>query len=352
MTVVGPVSPFRGGIALHTDALVKELLSNGNDVRVESWAHQYPRLLFKGFQPRRDDRVERSSVYFRLSWWNPFTWVGVGLRNRGRKFILVGVTPFQYPIFLCILLFGAAILGRRSVVIAHNVTPHETSRFDRFLTALLFRTVGSVVTHSNSEYQEALRFQPNCRLARLPYHGPQMGSETPPFTRTNRILFLGYVREYKGLDLLIAALSRTENTPSLIVAGEFWQPMSQYQELCELHQLAQRVEFRPGYVEDTEVPNLLDQVDLLVLPYRSSTATQLPAIARARRTPTIVTPVGDLANSVEHGKNGIVASGATTKALAEAIDLAYKNLRFLSDNCSEPRLGQEWEQYLGTLLKG
>jgi glycosyltransferase involved in cell wall biosynthesis len=199
----------------------------------------------------------------------------------------------------------------------------------------------------------ACRYRGEARLAKLPYHGPRWDAELPPFRRTDRILFLGYVRDYKGLDLLIEALSKSEEMPALVVAGEFWQPVSKFRELAEKHRVAERVEFRPGFVDETDLLALLDQVDLLVLPYKSATATQLPALARTRKTPTIVTPVGELANSVEHMKNGIVASQVTADAIAQAIASAYNSdlLRALSENCSPPDERLEWDLYLKALLE-
>ena len=353
VTVVGPVRPYRGGIALHTDLLIDRMRNQGLNVKVESWAQQYPRFLYQGFRPRRSDRVHQPSVSFRLSWWNPFSWISAGFRNRRRKVVLIGVTPFQYPIFLCVLLFSGALISRRSVLIAHNVTPHETTRLDRVMTTFFFRCVVVVLTHSRPEYEKARSLKANSRLATLPYHGPTWNSEVPHFKQTNQILFLGYVREYKGLDLLIEALSKVDLATSLIVAGEFWQPISRFQELCKTHQLTERVDFRPGFVEDIELEKLLDEVDLLVLPYRSATATQLPALARTRRTPSIVTPVGELANCVEHMKNGVVASHVTSDAIAQAISSVYHSdlLKSLSENCLPPDESSEWGLYMQVLLE-
>lgn len=352
VTVVGPVSPYRGGIALHTDQLVRELKKRGLDVKVESWAHQYPPILFKGFRPKRPDRVESPFKKYRLSWWNPVSWIRAGLRNRGRRFILVGVTPFQYPIFFFVLLSGSAVFTRHSILIAHNVTPHESSILDRALTRFLFPLLGSVVTHSEPELVAARVFTSRVQRCSLPFHGTLEKSDARRHGSTRSLLFVGFVREYKGLDLLIEALAMVPQDISLVIAGEFWEPLERYSSLCKHHGVETRVTFKNGFVEDDVLAVLLDQADALILPYRSATSTQLPKIGRSRGVPSIVTPVGGLPETVSQGINGLVASGITPQDIAQSIGELYENdlLTVLRKGCEPPDESSEWSAYVSSIL--
>ena len=352
LTVIGPVSPYRGGIALHTDQLVRELRKRGLNVNVESWAHQYPPILFKGFRPRRSDRVESPFINFRLSWWNPVSWIRAGLRNRGHKFILVGVTPFQYPIFFCLLLSGSAVFTRRSILIAHNVTPHESSILDRALTRFLFRLLGAVITHSEPELEAAQVFTSRVKRCSLPFHATLEKSDAPRYGSRRSLLFVGFVREYKGLDLLIEALTMVSPDISLVIAGEFWEPLERYSSLCEQHNVRARVTFNEGFVEDDALAVLLDQADALILPYRSATSTQLPKIGRSRGVPSIVTPVGGLPETISPGLNGLVASSSTSHDIAQAIEKLYEDdlLTVLRKGCTPPNENIEWDAYLSAIM--
>jgi glycosyltransferase involved in cell wall biosynthesis len=329
-----------------------ELRKRHSDVRVESWSRQYPGNVYKGFQPKRSDQKESSSVYFRLSWRNPLSWLRTGFRNRGRKFILIGVTPFQFPIYFFILLSGSALINRRSILIAHNVTPHESSIVDRALTKFLFRHLGIVITHSEHEHEAARLFTSRVERCSLPFHANLERTDAPRYGCTRSLLFVGFVREYKGLDLLIEALTMTPSDISLVIAGEFWEPLERYSSLCALHQVETRVTFSEGFVEDDVLAELLDQADALILPYRSATSTQLPKLARSRGVPSIVTPVGGLPETISPGLNGLVAPGASPKDLAQTIGKLYDDdlLAILRKGCKPPNETDEWDAYLSTFI--
>lgn len=352
LTIVGPVSPYRGGIALHTDRLSEELQVRGFDVVVESWSHQYPKNLYRGFQPRVIGQRECPSVYFQLSWRNPVSWLRVGIRNRGRKFVLIGVTPFQFPIYVLILLFGGALFNRKSVLLAHNVIPHESSIFDRALTKFLYRRLGAVVTHSETELEAAKFFTDRVSRCALPFHATLEKSAPSRSGVTKNLLFVGFVREYKGVDLLIEALTMVPQDISLIIAGEFWDPLERYIALCKHYEVEHRVSLIDGFVEDHVLAELFNQADALILPYRNATSTQLPKLGRSRGVPSIVTPVGGLPETISPGLDGLVTPGLSPREIAQTVEKLYENdlLMSLKAGCDPPDESSEWDCYLSTFV--
>jgi glycosyltransferase involved in cell wall biosynthesis len=310
------------------------LAEAGHEVTIESWSAQYPARLYPGqltvdidkpelplFHPTRRD----------LSWRRPDGWFRRG-RTIGRGsdlVILMSHSPVQVPAYLSIL----KALGKsraRSVLIANNVTAHESHMSDRFLTRALLRRVDAILVHSSEDAAAACNLSSKPVLqAALPAHFPEGPNSEPseaPSKREvkNSLLFFGLVRPYKGLDVLLRAMSLATARPHLVVAGEFWQSENEVRSLIAQLRLSSRVTVRPGYVNAADIPSLFRAADALVLPYRHATGSQNTYLAFRYGRPVIATRTGALADSVQNGVNGIVCEPDNVNDLARAIDRFYQ----------------------------
>lgn len=343
---------MEGGVAQHTDELVKRIRLIGYHTSHESWASQFPRRLFKGKSVPISVLRENSNVYFSLWWWNIFSWITAGVRNRNRKLIFCSATPFQYPIFLVILAFNSRYTRRKSILVAHNVMPHESSFLDSILTRLLFRSVGTVLVHGDPEAKKAEEIAPGrISVAPLPLHSTVRTRIEPDTQIHYQILFIGFVRKYKGLDLLLESLQFIDSKVNLVVAGRFWEDTRSYEQIVDRLSLSNRVAFIDRYVSEEELEQLIDESDCVVLPYRSATSSQIPAITRKRLKPSVVTHVGGLAELVNHGHNGLIVHEGTPECLAEAINSIYEGNKALDlrRGCVAPDGVSEWADYLSAL---
>ena len=169
-----------------------------------------------------------------------------------------------------------------------------------------------------------------------------------------RLLFFGIVRPYKGLDVLLRALAAGPADIALRVAGEFWGGIEPYTELCHELDIDDRVELIAGYVPAPEVPAIFQDVDALVLPYRTATGSQGPMTAFERALPVISTDAGHLATSVRNGVDGIVVSAGDVAALTAAIVELYRpgRLAELRARVEPPDETFMWDLYLETLTGG
>jgi len=320
--IVGPTVPFKGGVSQHTTELARRLSSHGEGVTLLSWLRQYPKRLYPGtLVPGEPDGIPFENTERVLSWNRPDTWVRVGLRLRRQTTfnVFVGVTPFQYPLYLIMLFVAGEKARSRSVVVAHNVIPHEASSVDRLFTKLLFRSVRGVLTHSPDEKSRAEELGANAQYSSLPFHFPGEVRRRESREPTRDLLFLGFVRPYKGLDLLFEAISQIDPPVRLTVAGEFWEPEEKYVQLAEHLGITSRVTIINRYISTTEMVNLLHAHDVLVLPYRSATGSQLPLIALACGTPCIAHPVGDIVQLTLLHPDGLVTDRCGGESLIEAI---------------------------------
>lgn len=356
ITVVGPVHPFKGGIAQHTARLVSALAARGHDVTVETWRRQYPARLYPGqltveapeFPPHRPTKRD-------LAWNRPDTWWRVGRRSRRSDVVIVAhVSPF-HAAPLRVLLGAAAGAGRR-VVVAHNVFPHERKPLDRTLVRLLLRAPDAVVTHGEHEAALARGITAaEVAMAPLPPHFPPGFRPGRPAPGTHhRLLFFGLVRPYKGLDIALRALATGPEQVRLRVAGEFWGGRGETEALIDELGVGDRVELIPQYIEADRVPALFADVDALVLPYRSATGSQGVWTAFQFGVPVITTDAGGLARDVTRGVDGLVVPAGDADALAGALHDFYRpgvpeRMR-VAVRPVDPE--PYWDQYVAAVLGG
>lgn len=328
IVLVGPSHPYTGGIAQHTTRLALELEQRGHDVVVESWKAQYPKKLYPGPDRVPDGEPEvgvPTTLREDLAWYSPLSWWLVGRRLAKASAVALSVpTPFHAVPYLVMLL----AMGKKPTRIAmvHNVLPHEPSVFDRVLMGALLRRCNRVVVHNDpaAHQAEALGVSSaNIAVRSLPSPWPW---QKPRATRKSSrrqpaALFFGTIRHYKGLDLLLEALAQTDGV-DLVVAGEFWDDRSDYEEAVGRLGLSHRVSFRAGYVAQSDFADVFGSADFLVLPYRSGSGSIVRELAFRFGLPVIATSVGSIAEGVESGTNGLVIPPADTAALAEALRVA------------------------------
>ncbi len=361
VAVVGPTHPYKGGVASHTTELCHELAEAGHDVTLVSWSHLYPSLLYPGEQavPGGAPDVEPFPRTIRsLSWARPDTWVRTGRRLRDMDaIIIVHVIPPGVPSNLAIL--RAAGVGRtsssgrgpRSIVIAHNVLPHETRPGDRQFMEALFRRVDSVVVHSDSQAKLATELgAAHVRELDLPPHLPGGPPEKHvESTGPTRLLALGIVRDYKGVDLLLDAMLDVPEL-ELTIAGEMWGDSGRrVKELAADPRLAGRVEVHSGYVPADRIAALLARHDVLTLTYRHATASQNVLLAKLHGLPVLATHVGTFGGQVRDGVDGLLVPPDDRASLVEALrrlaDRGYAGQ--LRSAVRPPDLSGPWAHYVG-----
>ncbi|GAA2912701.1 glycosyltransferase [Streptosporangium fragile] len=335
IAIIGPTYPYKGGGAAHTTELAHRLAAAGHDVVIESWRAQYPSFLYPGRQTvEAPDGEPFPRVRRDLDWRRPDGWVRAGRRLRSADLVILAVlSPVQVPPYLGIL----AGLRRRARVVAlcHNVLPHERKPYDTPLMRALLRRVDRVLVHSEGQAALARELAPapvtvaemaphlpapSREPAGGPAEGPAQG-HSPSGRVHRRLLFFGLVRPYKGLDLLIRSLP---DGVSLRVAGEFWGGLAETEALVAELGLGDRVELRPGYVAAPDVPGLFADVDALVLPYRSGTASQQVWLGHERGVPVIATRVGTLGDHVTDGVDGLLVEPGSVEALRAALARFYE----------------------------
>lgn len=249
------------------------------------------------------------------------------------------------------------------VAITDNVIPHEKRPGDTMFTKYFLKSVDGFVTMSKSVMKDLQKFAPK-KPAQYTTHplydnfGEPIGREealqkTGLDPEYRYMLFFGFIRKYKGLDLLLDAFAdpRFENKKiKLIIAGEYYADPEPYKEQIEKLDLQDRLIQANDFIPNDEVLNYFCAADLVVQPYWTATQSGVTQIAYHFQIPMIVTNVSGLPENVPHEKVGYVVE-RTPKDVADAMLRFFDEDRLaeFSANMEEEKKKYAWDVLTGIL---
>jgi glycosyltransferase involved in cell wall biosynthesis len=356
IALVGTAYPFRGGIS-HYNALLYSELKKSHEVDVITFKRQYPQLLFPGkTQQETEGEILRIPSEQLIDSVNPLNWISVGknLRKRGVDLLIFKYwLPFFGPSFGTIAKFAKRGTRTRVLFICDNVIPHEHRPGDAAFTRFAFNQVDFFIVQSETVERDLVKFKPGARYRKVPHPVYNLFGEpvdrlqarnTLGIQRKHLLLFFGYVRPYKGLNVLLQAMAQltTKLDVELLVVGEFYESEGAYRDQIRELGLHGNVTLHPEYVSNRDVRTYFSAADVVVLPYLSATQSGIAQIAYNFNKPVIATDVGGLGEVVLNGKTGFLVPPDNATALADAIQ------RFFADNKEEEfarNVGQEKEKY-------
>lgn len=335
---LSPFYPYRGGIAQFSDSLYIALAKN-NDVKAFSFTRQYPKLLFPGkTQFVSESDINRNIEIQRvLDSINPLTYYKTAKDIIKYKPDLVLISywmPFFAPAFGKI----AGILKKNGIKVAgilHNVIAHEKRLGDISLTKYFFNKCDGFIILNKASEKDLLEIKPEAKYIIHPHplydhYGEKIN---PAVARAKLnipedkkvILFFGFIRDYKGLDLLIESMKDLDDNYLLLIAGEVYSDFKKYDELIGKLKLKNKINLQIRYIPENEIPLFFSSVDVCVLPYRTATQSGIVGIAYHFDLPVIVTNTGGLAEMVEDNKTGLIVNETNPDSISEAIIKYFDN---------------------------
>ncbi len=347
IVLVGTAYPLRGGIA-HYMGLLWKYLSLTHDVRIVTFSRQYPKFLFPG--KSQDESGDAGIPVESVQWIdsiNPFSWIMTGFRIRKMNPALI-VFKFWMPFFAPSYGVIAAIarMGRatKTMFICDNVIPHERRPGDKLLTKFAFRFIDSYVVQSKAVERDLKLWKKDPLFALLPHPVYEIFGEeleksaarkalavTDPSIQLSDdervLLFFGYVRDYKGLDVLLDAMPAilAAIDVTLLVVGEFYNNEQQYRDQVARLGIGNKVRFHSDYVANEHVGTFFSAADILTLPYKSATQSGIIQIAYNFHRPVIATDVGGLGEVIVDGQTGFLVPPESPSDLAEAVIRFYRD---------------------------
>lgn len=364
VVILGSAHPLRGGLASYNERLAREYMRQGHSVQIYTFSLQYPEFLFPGKsqysdQPAPDDLY----IHVKVNSVNPLNWLKIGKEIAALNADLLIIKfwlPFMAP---CLGTIARRVKknGKTKVVsILDNVIPHEKRPGDMAFIRYFVNSVDGFIGMSESVLTDLRKFDTDKPAAFSPHplfdnfgesiSKPEAYEKLGLELSTEYLLFFGFIRDYKGLDLLLEAMAdervRALNI-KLLVAGEFYTDAKPYWDQITRLGIADKLILKTDFIPDNEVRNYFCAADLVVQPYKHATQSGVTQICYHFDRPMLVTNVGGLPEMVPDGKVGYVVE-PEPKAIADAIVDFYANHRELRfrDNVRLEKKKYAWSSML------
>ncbi len=357
--------PFRGGIA-QFNANLYETLKLEHTVIPYTFTRQYPDFLFPGetqYISGKDKAIPVPSIPI-LDTANPFTYAKAAgqIKKALPDVLILRYWMSYFAPSLGVVAKKLKKSGCKVVSIVDNVIPHEQHFFDKPMTSWFLKQNSGFIVMSQSVQNDLLALHPQASSVLIPHplynhfgvkEDPAQAKKTlglDPDKKT--ILFFGLIRDYKGLDLLIEAVSKLDESYQLVIAGESYGSFNAYDEQIKKANHPERIKVFNRYIGDDEVAAFFSASDVCVLPYRSATQSGIAAIAYHFEVPLIATDTGGLKESIEEPGTGLMVPEINAVSIAETIEKFYREDRnkFI-DNIRKAKEMLSWDHFAGALIE-
>lgn len=368
--IIGPAYPLRGGLATFNERLARAFKAQGHIVTLYTFSLQYPSILFPGTTQMSDEPApEGLSIKVVINSVSPLNWIRVGNRIRKENPDIVIVRywlPFMGPCLGTILRKVKKNRHTRVVCIADNIIPHEKRPADNAFTRYFVKPVDAFITMSEKVLKDLRLFSTDKPATYIPHPLYDNFGEKISQNEARQklgigedekiILFFGFIRKYKGLDILFDAMKivveklQGQQLPKLLVAGEFYEDRKPYDEQIVKLGLQDNLILKTAFIPNSEVKYYLCAADLLVQPYRNATQSGVTPLAYHFEVPMIVTNVGGLPALVPDGKAGLVAE-PNAASIADKI-MAYfeKGKAFYTPGLIDEKKKYSWDNMVKAIL--
>ncbi len=338
LVIIGPAWPLRGGLAAFDEQLARTFSSRDISTRIETFSLQYPSLLFPGKTQYTDQPAPTDvTIHAGIHSMNPLNWLIMGWKLKKEKPSLIIVRywiPFLAPCLGTICRIARLNKNTKVICIVDNMIPHEKRFADKLLSSFFVKSVDGFITMSEKVAKDVRSFSTKpIQLSPHPifnHFGTTINKEEARIKlgldiQEKVILFFGFIRQYKGLDLLLNAMASEaikEAKIKLMVVGEFYEDAQPYYDMIASLGISDRVILHNEFVADAEVKNYVCAADFIIQPYRNATQSGVTPLAYHFEKPMLVTNVGALPDTVPDGKVGVVVAPNAT-AIAEGILKLY-----------------------------
>jgi glycosyltransferase involved in cell wall biosynthesis len=247
--------------------------------------------------------------------------------------ILQWWTTFWAPVWFVLGILQRIFVRKALLIICHNVLPHETRWWDALLARSVLRWGSTFTVQSVEEERRLHSLLPGAKTTVVPLPVFDMFADQRVSQEEARkllglpldapvLLFFGIVREYKGLQDVLAALPKVQAQVGrvvLVVAGEFWDDKQPYLDTIERLEIGQLVIIKDCYIPNEDVALFFSAADVLVAPYRAKTGSGVIQMAKGFGIAIITTRVGGLSELTAERDAGLLVMPGDTSSLADAI---------------------------------
>ena len=367
IVIIGTAYPFRGGIASFNERMAEELMSMGHEVVIYTFTLQYPEFLFPGkTQYSSDPRPENLKIYPLINSVNPFNWIKAGLKIRKEKpkiIISKFWIPFMGPVLGTVIRI-AKNKNTKVISVIDNIIPHEKRPGDKILSKYFTGAIDEFIVMSSSVKEDMKSFTKTKPVSLIPHPVYDNYGEILDKTTARKylniepdkhyVMFFGFIRDYKGLDLLLQAMNNPEIRKmniKCIVAGEYYGNEEKYNKLIKELNISDNLILKTDFIPNEEVKYYFSAADLIVQPYKSATQSGISQLAYHFEKPMVVTNVGGLPEIVDNGKSGYVVN-PDPNDIANAIIDFFKtgNENIFAEKVKEKKKEFSWNNFVKKMI--
>ena len=367
--ILGSAHPLRGGLATYNERLARAYMAQGHEVVIYTFSLQYPDFLFPGTTQYSDQPAPKDlHIKVAVNSINPLNWLMIGkeIKKLNADLLLIKFwLPFMAP---CLGTIARIVKGNgktKVVSVIDNIIPHEKRPGDFAFAKYFVKNVDGFIAQSKSVLEDLNQFDSSKPKVFSPHplydnfgdtiNKAEAKAAIGLDANTNYALFFGFIRDYKGLDLLLQALA-TEQVRDLnfklIVAGEFYSDSKPYLDLIKELKLEDKVILRTDFIPDDKVRFYFCASDIVIQPYKHATQSGVTQICYHFNKPMLVTNVGGLSEIVPHEKVGYVAEPNVESIAAYTAKFytEYKEQLFI-ENIEEEKKKYSWSAMLDSIAK-
>lgn len=349
--VVGPVSPYRGGIAQYTESLADRLGALA-DVQVVSFRKQYPKALYPGESDVDAAKAPIDGVWYDLDATDARTWRRTADRIAATEpdLVLFNWWTLYWQPWTAYMAKRLRRRGIRVVFLCHNIGDHGAGALRKRIGSTLLASADGFVVHSEATARELSVRLPGHAVLRRPIPSydnlPAARGELAPRGRLD-LLFFGFIRPYKGLDVLLDAMKIVDDPDvALSVVGESWEDGTAIRSRAE----ALGAEVVMQYVGDDEAAEYFERADAVVLPYLSASGSAVVAAAYHYGKPVIASRVGGLVDVVDETTGLLVEPGDAASLAAAISAFSRAEARSLAVGARTFALENTWDRMAQAIL--
>ena len=367
VVIIGPAHPLRGGLATFNERLAKQFIQQGYHTKIYTFSLQYPGFMFPGTTQYSDAPAPANlDIKVCINSVLPTNWLKIGmeLKKLQPDFIVVRYwLPVMGPCLGTILRIVKKNKHTKIVCIADNIIPHEKRKGDNLFTKFFIKPIDAFIVMSEKVMSDLKLFDKAKRVQLIQHPlydnfgekiDQQLAKKNIGIKGEEKIiLFFGFIRKYKGLDILLDALAilKKENTTSfkVLIAGEFYEDRKPFDEQVEKLGLQEMLILRTDFISDSEVRNYFCAADVVIQPYRNATQSGVTPLAYHFEIPMIVTNVGGLPALVPNGIVGLVAEPNATDIAEKITEYLSLDEQLFIKNIKEEKKKFSWEKLVNAI---
>jgi len=369
--IIGPAYPLRGGLSSFNERLARQFIAEGSKTSIYTFSLQYPSVLFPGStQYSTEPPPADLTIKVCINSVNPLNWIKVGneLKHKKPDIIIVRYwLPFMGPCLGTIIRIVKGNKHTKIICIADNIIPHEKRIGDDQFTNYFIKPVDAFLTMSEKVLNDLKTLTTKSAIQvthplydnfgeALDVSAAKQYLHIP--VQKKVVLFFGFIRKYKGLDLLIEAIHLLKQQGffkhydvCFLVAGEFYENAQPYIDLISQYQIKEYLMLKNEFIADSEVKYYLSAADCVIQPYKSATQSGVTPLAYHFEKPMIVTNVGGLPALVPETVGIICEPNAIS--IADAISRFYEDDKkaFYEANLKEEKKKYSWDKITSAICE-